>query len=232
MAAITKICAVKASPPRRRAPPSALVRAGAPAASRGAAARRLGEPGLDPVLEDRPEPRDPGRDPDLAEGVVDPGGHPGLAGGTTPTASRRSPGWSSRSRRRRRGSPASSAVHSDSGVTPRISSSPGRPGRGRRRRRPAPEPGSAAARDRSDEEREQRDRQEPHPASSVVAEHALDVDRDVEEHREHRGRAECDDRDADEGRLATGGGRASAVARASSITTKPSISTEAPISDP
>ena len=60
------------------------------------------------------------------------------------------------------------------------------------------------SRDRRDDEREQRERKEAEPGfERRVEEHALDVEGQVQEHREHAGReAEGDDRDAGEGRLA------------------------------
>ena len=61
-----------------------------------------------------------------------------------------------------------------------------------------------APRSAGDEERDDRERQEAQPGlERRVAEHVLDVERQVEEHREHRRRQrEGGDRRADEGRLA------------------------------
>ena len=73
---------------RNRLGPALLGRPGATGCDplRRSARRRAGKPGLDPVLEDCPEPRDPHRDSHLAAGVVDAGTHPGLRGGDDPTA--------------------------------------------------------------------------------------------------------------------------------------------------
>ena len=76
----------------------------------------------------------------------------------------------------------------ESACRPRMSSSPtptsaSPPPRNQRTARRSDE----LARDRRDDERQQRDRQEAHARlERRVAEHVLDVEREVEEHREHR----------------------------------------------
>ena len=131
---------------------------------------------------------------------------PACAGGTTPIAVEPIPGLVSpiptpatRKPGEQRGPAPSPAP------TPRISSRPTPTVASRRRA--APGPGSARRElpgDRRHEEREQRERQEAQAGlQRRVAEHALDVEREVEEHREHPGReAEGDDRDPVEGGLA------------------------------
>ena len=84
------------APPRRAATPAPTSRISCRATTNGARRRRslprcganaaMGVRTRDLLLEDRAERGDAGCDPDLAERVVDPGGHPALRGSTTPIA--------------------------------------------------------------------------------------------------------------------------------------------------
>ena len=160
----------------------------------------------DAVLEDRAEPGDAGRDPDLAEGAVDARGHAAARGGHDADRGRGQrrvdQADAGAGEQEARGSaPSSRSVASTAVIAsspPPTSSRPVPSSRrtGTRTRQP---PG-----DRRDDERQQRDRQEAQAGlQRAVAEHVLDVERQVQEHREHRRRErERDDARAGERRAA------------------------------
>ena len=206
---------------------------GAPDLRRGG--ERLGAL-VDEVLEDRAERRGPGRDADLPERRVDAGGHARALRLDDPDGRRRE--------RRVDQADAAAADH-EAGeergpVVPRPDvahqQQPGADQREAARDEPAhAEAVGELARERRDEERQQRDGQEAQAGlERRVAERVLDVEGEVQEHREHRrGQHERGDARAVERPPAgTATGRASGARRAAPTTTNATSSSTAATSSP